>query len=237
MRTSPDIANSHPPPSAKPFTAMMTGFAIRSIWSVIAWPARAFAAPSEALASAFNSPMSAPAANALLPLPVTTIARTSESASSSRSAAESSSSNAALSALRTCGRFSAITATGPSRSSRMFSNELTGVVIKPLPALAAEPAGEHHAFEQRRRRHHRIFEFVVHDLCDVIRGVQADEIEQLERSHRVAAAELNALVDVLFARKAFVVDANRIQQIRHEQPVDHETGRIFGQDRFLSRSE
>src|SRR5215469_18951428 len=117
--------------------------------------------------------MSAPAAKAFVPLPVMTIARTSSLPSSSASAPESSSRSDEFSALSTDGRFSVMIATAPSRSIAMFSNELTCVVIKPLSGFAAEAAGEHHALEQRRRRHHRILELVVHDLRDEIRGVQS----------------------------------------------------------------
>src|SRR5579872_451714 len=195
---------------------------------------RALPAPSTAFASALSSPMSAPAANALVPAPVTMTTRTSSSCSSAESADESSVSNDALSAFKTDGRLSVTTATGPSVSTRICSNVLVCIIVEALSALAAEAAGEHHAFEQRGRRHHRILEFVKHDLRDVIRRVEADEIEQLQRPHRVAASQFHAHVDVFFAGQAFVVYFDRVEQVRDEQTVHDETGRIFRENRLFA---
>ena len=94
------IASSHPPPSAQPLTAAITGlvtFRIRSHW-----PMRFVMSMSIGVASAI-SPMSAPAAKARS-LPVTTIARTPSSRSSSSSASHSASMTAPLSAFSCFGR-------------------------------------------------------------------------------------------------------------------------------------
>ncbi len=92
MRMSHAIAISHPPPSANPFTAAITGTRIRSIAVVSACPRRACASPARAFGNALSSEMSAPAANAFAPAPVTMTARSSSSASSSANVALSSSS-------------------------------------------------------------------------------------------------------------------------------------------------
>src|ERR1700678_826743 len=178
--------------------------------------------------------MSAPAANAFSPAPVMTIARMSALRSSSRSANESSPSSLVLSALRTLGRLSVTMPMAPSLSTRMFSKIESLVVIEPLSVLASEASGEHHPFEQRRRGHRGILELVVHDLRDVVGRVQAHEIEQFQRSHRIAAAELHALVDVFFARKAALIATDRVEQIWNQQPVDDKAGRVLGKNRLFA---
>src|SRR5580704_7291084 len=122
--------------------------------------------------------------------------------------------------------------TGPSLWTVMCSNPLF-IVVESLAALAAVASGEHHALEQRRRRHDWILELVEHDLGNVIRGVEADEVEEFERTHRVPATELHALVDILFTGEPALVAANRVEQIRNEQPVDDEARRVLREDRFL----
>jgi hypothetical protein len=63
------MANSFPPPSANPFTAAITGFGQFSMARNTMCPSALNLVPCSTLKSA-NSAMSAPAANAFLPLPV-----------------------------------------------------------------------------------------------------------------------------------------------------------------------
>ena len=86
--------------------------------------------------------------------------------------------------------------------------------------------GQHHPLEQRRRREARLAELVEHDVGDGVRGVEADEVEQRERPHRVAAAELHALVDVLDRAQPVLEAADRVEQVRHQQPVDDEAAAV-----------
>src|SRR6266851_7395678 len=60
------------------------------------------------------------------------------------------------------------------------------IVVKPAPGLAAEVARGDHLAQQRWRGKARLFELVEQDVGDEQRGVQADEVEQGERPHRVA---------------------------------------------------
>src|SRR5215472_16168927 len=73
------------------------------------------------------SPMSAPAANTRGP-PVSTTAPISASSSKPRSASPSSAMSAGLSALRTRGRLSVTTPTGPSRSTRTCSYSMLAII-------------------------------------------------------------------------------------------------------------
>ena len=102
------------------------------------------------------------------------------------------------------------------------------VLIEAFSALPAQFPREHHALEERRRGEHRVLVLVEHDVRDVVRRVEADEIEQRQRPHRVAAAELHALVDVLDRPQATLVASDRVQQIRHQQAVDDEARLVGG---------
>src|SRR5690349_16690348 len=71
------------------------------------------------------------------------------------------------------------------------------VVIKPAVRLTTEISRRHHLTQQRWRREARVFELVEQDVGDIQHRIQPDEVEQLERTHRVAGAEHHADVDVL----------------------------------------
>src|SRR5258705_12922394 len=70
------------------------------------------------------------------------------------------------------------------------------VIVKALPRFPAMHAREDHALEQRRRRVPGLAVLLEHDLGDVVRRVEANEIEQRERAHWIAAAEHHRLMDV-----------------------------------------
>src|SRR5688572_12243589 len=114
----------------------------------------------------------------------------------------------------------------------MYSSALR-VIIEPSAALFPQPPGQHHALQQRRRREPRLAILLEHDVRDVIRRVEPDVIKQRERSHRIAGAELHALVDVLERTEARLVLANRVEEIRDEQPVDDEPWTIGRSDGLL----
>src|SRR4051794_9889809 len=106
MRMSQAMASSHPPPSARPLTAAMAGFGKSSIAS----KARCID-ESSAVCAVYRetSPMSAPAANALVPAPVKTRAPTVSSSTSPASTSRSSAISRSFSALCTAGRDSVTT--------------------------------------------------------------------------------------------------------------------------------
>ena len=57
------------------------------------------------------------------------------------------------------------------RRARLF------VLVEPTPRLPAEEAGGHELLDQRRRRVHRLAELAVHRVEDLVRRIQADQVE------------------------------------------------------------
>src|SRR5206468_13091115 len=111
---------------------------------------------------------------------------------------------------------------------------LLSVRVEAAAGFAAELAGHHHSLEQRRRRVAGFAEFLEHHLGDVQRSVEAHQIEQGERSHRIAAAELHRRIDVLERREPALVDTDRVEPVGHEETVDDERGRVLGLYRRLA---
>src|SRR5262249_56645333 len=71
----------------------------------------------------------------------------------------------------------------PWRGGRL----LRGVSVEAFPGLPTQLSGHDHALEQRWRRVARFAVLVEHDLGDVHRRVEAHEVEEHERAHRIAA--------------------------------------------------
>src|SRR5258708_18302456 len=109
------------------------------------------------------------------------------------------------------------------------------VIVKALPRFPAMHAREDHALEQRRRRVPGLAVLLEHDLGDVVRRVEADEIEQRERTHWIAAAEHHRLIAVGDAPYAALYGPDRVQQIRNEQQVHDEAGVVFRSDGLFAR--
>src|SRR5207244_1240670 len=95
-------------------------------------------------------------------------------------------------------------------------------------------ARDQHALEKRRGRLARLAELLEHHLGDVHRGVEPDEVQERERAHGVATAELHRRVDVLERGEAALVNPDRVEQVRHEQPVHDERRRVLRLDRGLA---
>ena len=57
---------------------------------------------------------------------------------------------------------------------------------------------------------------------DAEADVEADEVGQLERTHRVVEADPRAGVDVVGRPGALLVGAHRLAEERHQDPVDDE---------------
>src|SRR4029077_11856326 len=74
------------------------------------------------------------------------------------------------------------------------------------------------------------FEFVVHHVGDVVRRVETNEVQQRERPHGVAAAQLNGIVDVGSRAHTLFIGADGIEQVRHQQPVYDEPGLVASAD-------
>ena len=144
---SQSMASSHPPPSAYPLTAAITGLPIRRIRSHC-W--NRYARTMSAGVASTNSCTSAPAANAR-GLPVTTRHRTASSRSRASIAEASSSMSAWLSALRTCGRFSVTVAIPPAEVTRMSASAMGGSLEEGVPLYFSPPLRPPVARESRGR--------------------------------------------------------------------------------------
>src|SRR5215472_7989765 len=158
MRSVHAIASSHPPPSAKPLIAAMTGFPRFSMRSKTCWPASACSRPLLGVWTA-SSAMSAPATNDRSPAPVSTIARIDSSALSSSIARCSSSSVREFNAFSTFGRLMVRTATAPSRSTIRCSNVMRSErkgVHQP-----AEDEGRHDEPAEHQAAKPQLFDHVV----------------------------------------------------------------------------
>src|SRR5208282_470290 len=69
-----------------------------------------------------------------------------------------------------------------------------GVIVESAPRLPSVPARQYHALEQRGRRESPLLEFIEHDIRDVVRGVEADEVQQREGPHRITASQLHGII-------------------------------------------
>src|ERR1700722_3653922 len=110
------------------------------------------------------------------------------------------------------------------------------VIVETFSGFAAIPTHQHHAFEQRRRGKTLFLEFVEHDVGDVIGRVVAHEIEQRERTHGMAAAELHRIVDVFDGADALSQGGKGADQKRNEQAVDDEAGAVGGAYRSFAHA-
>src|SRR6202008_5083518 len=71
---------------------------------------------------------------------------------------------------------------------------LAGVVVETGSRLvAAEASGQHHLAGQRRGGEALLLVLLLHHVRDVVSRIEADEVEERERSHRVTAAEDHGL--------------------------------------------
>ena len=120
MMKSAIIASSQPPPSAKPLTAAIHGLRTALTTWLVHLAKKSSEKNSAADLSAISL-MSAPAAKAFSPAPVSTAQRCAESASKAAKAAIRSSRTWLLSAFNACGRLSVISVTAPRASTRMVS--------------------------------------------------------------------------------------------------------------------
>ena len=64
--------------------------------------------------------------------------------------------------------------------------------------------------------------------------VEADEVGELERAHRVVQADAGARIDVLGAADALLERPHRLDEERHQDPVDDEAGPVGGHDDRLA---
>src|SRR2546426_6631040 len=115
---------------------------------------------------------------------------------------------------------------GNTSAARLSLSTLV-VLIETPSRLHAEIPREDHPLEERRRSPRGIAEL----LEECVRHVQADVepgvVDELERSHRVAQAELHRLVDVLGGRDALLERADRPEHDRDHPPAHDEPPRVL----------
>ena len=108
------------------------------------------------------------------------------------------------------------------------------VGVEAAAGLAAEQAGGDVLLEQRRRRVQPVAALLVHRVEDLVRRVEADQVEQRERAHRVAAAEAHRGVDVLAGGVAALVHRDRVVEVAEQQGVGDEAGLVAADDGVLA---
>src|SRR5438034_6636530 len=96
------------------------------------------------------------------------------------------------------------------------------VGVEAAPGLLAEAAGLDELDEDRRRRELVLPEPLVKHAHDPEADVEADEVGQLERTHRMVESDPGARVDVVGRPEALLVGPHRLAEERHQDPVDDE---------------
>src|SRR4051812_30405554 len=123
---------------------------------------------------------------------------------------------------------------GLGAQPRVLHRRLTRVVVEALARLAAVPAGGEHLPQGGRLGEATLAELVEHDLADRPHRVEADEVSQRERPHRMPRPGLHGLVDLGHRAYALLEGADRVEHVGHEQPVDDEPGLVLGRDPELA---
>ena len=106
--------------------------------------------------------------------------------------------------------------------------------VEALAGLLAELARRDEVHEDLRRPEVVATEPVVEHAHDPEADVEADEVGQLERSHRMVEADPRAGVDVVGRAQALLVGAHRLAQERHQDAVDDEARTVGGHDDLLA---
>src|SRR5581483_5302012 len=70
------------------------------------------------------------------------------------------------------------------------------VIVKAFATLAAIPTGHYQTLEQRRRGETLLLKLVIHNVRDVVSGIEPHKIQQGERAHGITAAQLHGIVNV-----------------------------------------
>ena len=109
-----------------------------------------------------------------------------------------------------------------------------GVRVEAPTRLAAEQPGADHLLDDRAGRVQPVAALLVHRVEDLVGGVEADQVEQRERAHRVAAAEAHGGVEVLAGRVAALVHRHRVVEVAEQQGVGDEAGLVADDHRLLA---
>src|SRR5262249_45955183 len=113
---------------------------------------------------------------------------------------------------------------------------LLAVVEEAEAGLLAEVALLREAAEERRRTVADVVELGEQQLGHGVDDVQADEVAQGERADRMAAAEAHGGVDLVGPGQPLLVGGDGADEIRHEQAVHDEPGRVHHRDDGLAQA-
>src|SRR5215468_3780449 len=105
---------------------------------------------------------------------------------------------------------------------------------EPLSGLAPEFSLLDVGFEQWRRCILVVAESLFQDIHDCDAGVEADQVCERQRPHRVRKAELRDRVDRLSLRDAVLERIDGLVDERHQDPVRDEAGEVVGDRRRLA---
>ena len=119
-------------------------------------------------------------------------------------------------------------------SLRVHHRLVARVVVEALAGLAPVPAGGQHLAQRRRLGEAALAELVEHHVADRAHGVEAHEVGERERAHRVPGAGLHRLVDLGDRADPLLVGADRVEHVRHEQAVDDEARLVLGRHAELA---
>src|SRR6185437_11753390 len=108
------------------------------------------------------------------------------------------------------------------------------IVVETAPALLAEISGGNHAAQQRTGTILRIAETVVEDVEDREADVEADEVGQRQRAHRMIHAQLHHAVDRFRRSDAFHQRVDRLIDHRQQDAVRDEARVVGGLDPRLA---
>ena len=126
---------------------------------------------------------------------------------------------------RRCGRRRRLTAAGSAAR----------VGVEAAARLLAEMSGRDEVPSTLGGAEVLLAEALVEDLHDPEADVEADEVGELERAHRVVQADLRAGVDVVGRAEALLVGPHRLREERHEDPVDDEARPVGRDDDLLAQ--
>src|SRR5258706_5838130 len=94
--------------------------------------------------------------------------------------------------------------------------------VETASRFAAEPTCCDILPQKRRRAVLVVAELVVQHFRDRQAGVEADEVGQLERPHRVVETELDALIDVLDRAERLLEREARLVEKWNQEAIDDE---------------
>src|SRR5450759_276448 len=110
---------------------------------------------------------------------------------------------------------------------------IAGIIEESPACLAAQVTGGDHAFHQRRARRARIVRDAVQRVTQQQLRVEPYQVEQFERSHRIAEPGFDRAIDVGGLRYTGLDQADRVVVERHQKVIQDETGVVLGPDRRL----